>query len=133
MLTTMNRPRTAPERGLRSLEYMHAMALLERQGPDRNWELESACRFVRRAAESGSLDLEIQAERNLRDIMRRLESTPRLKEIARGLASALRDACASIEVQSATAKHYGNVGLAEELARNAKTYRAALTKAERVL
>lgn len=54
------------------------------------------------------------------------------------LLAALKDACASHEVQAATARSYAranqnakaNTGLAEELERNVGLYRAAIAKAE---
>jgi hypothetical protein len=53
------------------------------------------------------------------------------------LLAALEDACASLELQAATARHRAatrdreaNLGLAEELERNCKVYRAAIAQAK---
>jgi|DEB19_MinimDraft_3_1074340.scaffolds.fasta_scaffold30062_3 hypothetical protein len=53
------------------------------------------------------------------------------------LLALLKDACASLEVQAATARHYAEAGvnttanknLADEIARSCEAYRAAIAKA----
>jgi hypothetical protein len=46
------------------------------------------------------------------------------------LIAAFKDACATIEVQAATARFQGLIKLAEELERNVRYYRETIAKAE---
>lgn len=55
---------------LLSLEYYRALAILNDQ-EHRDWELESACYQIRKAAEARDLYAMNQAEANLKDILRR--------------------------------------------------------------
>lgn len=56
------------------LDYYRALAILDHQqvkGQGRDWELESACREIRKAEEARDLYRMNHAEANLKDILRR--------------------------------------------------------------
>lgn len=71
-------------------------------------------------------------DRTFEEAVAEMETIVRAVNCHDELVAALKAATAQIEVHAATARHEANLGLAEEIDRHVKVYRATLAKAGQV-